>query len=89
MDADEGGSEGVGGEGGEGGGAIAVAIEKADHSLEKDHLVLFQGFEIKGTFHMYMYMYSAIVSGHRLKTLGLNQFQLDFFFSLTVYIFIL
>ena len=56
MDADEGGSEGVGGEGGEGGGAIAVAIEKADHSLEKDHLVLFQGFEIKGTFHMYMYM---------------------------------
>ena len=28
---------------------VAGVIEKVDHSLQKDHLVLFQGFEIQGT----------------------------------------
>ena len=49
AESDEGSADGVG-DGGEGGGATAVAMEKADHSLQKDHLVLFQGFEIQGTY---------------------------------------
>jgi hypothetical protein len=28
---------------------VAGVIKKADHSLQKDHLVLLQGFEIQGT----------------------------------------
>ena len=29
---------------------VAGVIEKADHSLQKDHLVLLQGFEIQGYY---------------------------------------
>ena len=29
---------------------VAGVIEKADHSLQKDHLVLLQGFEIQGVY---------------------------------------
>ena len=48
-DLEEGSIDSGSGEGSEGGGTTASVLEKADHSLQKDHLVLLQGFEIQGT----------------------------------------
>ena len=49
MESEDGGMDVAAADGSGEPTTVAGVIEKADHSLQKNHLVLLQGFEIQGT----------------------------------------
>ncbi len=51
MESDDGGMDVAAVDGSGEPTTVAGVIKKADHSLQKDHLVLLQGFEIQGTVY--------------------------------------